>query len=223
MKYRVKDIKLVKQGKNKIALAEKEMPVMRQIIADFGKHRPFKDLIIAACLHVTKETAVLMKALAAGGAKVALAGSNPLSTQDDVAAALAEYGINVFAWRGVNQDKYYWCLSKVLDLEPQMVVDDGADLNFPAARRKKITFKKNLERAETTTGVIRLKALAKSGKLKFPIVAINDTPTKHLFDNYYGTGQSTMDALMRATNLLLPGKVVVVAGYGYCEGYCPAG
>src|SRR5579864_8897610 len=214
---KVKDIKLAKQGKMKISLAEREMPVLARIISDFTKSRPFVGVKIAACLHVTKETAVLMKALLAGGAKVSLAGFNPLSTQDDVAAALAEMGVNVFAWRGVSEEKYYWCLNKALDLEPNMIVDDGADLiSLLHGARKSLA--KNLWSAqeETTTGVIRLKALAKSGKLKFPVVAINDTPTKHMFDNYYGTGQSTMDGLLRATNILLSGKVLVVAGYGYC-------
>ncbi len=193
------------------------MPVLMQITEEFSKSQPFLGLTIGACLHVTKETAVLMKALVAGGAKVALAGSNPLSTQDDIAAALAEVGVNVFAWRGVNSDKYYWCLNKVLDFEPELIVDDGADLvSLLHGARKSLAKKVFSAQEETTTGVIRLKALAKSGKLKFPVVAINDTPTKHMFDNYYGTGQSTLDSLFRATNVLLAGKTLVVAGYGYC-------
>ncbi len=227
MNYKVKDIKLAKQGKLKIALAEKEMPVLRQIMEDFSarggsasggkKTRPFKDVKVAACLHVTKETAVLMKVLVMGGAEVALCGSNPLSTQDDVAAALAEYGINVYAWRGVIAEKYYWCLNKVLDFEPNIIIDDGADLiSLLHGKRKSLLKKIWAGQEETTTGVIRLRAMAKAGKLKFPVVAVNDTPTKHMFDNYYGTGQSTMDGLLRATNILLSGKTVVVAGYGYC-------
>lgn len=214
---KIKDIKLAKQGKLKIALAEKQMPVLAQIIQDFKRRQPFQDITVAACLHVTKETAVLMKALAAGGAKVALCGSNPLSTQDDVAAALADFGINVFAWRGVSAEKYYWCLNKVLDFEPHLTIDDGADLISLIHKKRKGLLRKVFGgQEETTTGVIRLKALAKEGKLKYPVVAINDTPTKHMFDNYYGTGQSTIDGLLRATNVLLAGKVVVVAGYGYC-------
>lgn len=217
MKYKVKDIKLAKAGKNKVALAEKEMPVLRQLAADFKKRRPFAGVNIAACLHVTKETAVLVNALAAGGANVSLAGSNPLSTQDDVAAALALSDIKIFAWRGVTSDKYYWCLNKALDIEPQITIDDGADLISLIHKSRKSLIKTVWAgQEETTTGVIRLKAMAKAGKLKYPVIAINDTPTKHMFDNYYGTGQSTMDGLLRATNVLLPGKVVVIAGYGYC-------
>ncbi|MBI3231728.1 MAG: adenosylhomocysteinase [Candidatus Doudnabacteria bacterium] len=217
MKYKVKDIKLGKAGKHKIALAEKEMPVLRRLAADFTKRQPFKNINIACCLHVTKETAVLMKALSLGGANVSLAGSNPLSTQDDVAAALAMDGIKVFAWRGINAEKYYWCLNKALDIEPQITIDDGADLiSFIHKSRKSLIKKVWAGQEETTTGVIRLRAMAKAGRLKYPLVAINDTPTKHMFDNYYGTGQSTMDGLLRATNVLLSGKVVVIAGYGYC-------
>ncbi|MDE2311804.1 MAG: adenosylhomocysteinase [Patescibacteria group bacterium] len=217
MKFKVKDIKLAAQGKMNIALAEQEMPVLKIIAEEFRKLQPFRGLTIAACLHVTKETAVLAKALAAGGARVALCGSNPLSTQDDVAAALAAEGIHVFAWRGVSNEKYYWCLNQVLDFEPDFTVDDGADLiSLIHGKRKALLKKVKAAQEETTTGVIRLKAMAKAGKLKYPVVAVNDTPTKHMFDNYYGTGQSTMDGLLRATNILLSGKVLVVAGYGYC-------
>lgn len=217
MKYKVKDLSLAAAGKNNIALAEREMPVLRIIMEDFKKRQPFAGLTIAACLHVTKETAVLVKALAAGGARVALCGSNPLSTQDDVAAALAVSGINVFAWRGVNNEKYYWCLNQVLDLNPDFTIDDGADLiSLIHGKRKALLKTMKAGQEETTTGVIRLKAMAKAGKLKYPVVAVNDTPTKHMFDNYYGTGQSTMDGLLRATNVLLSGKILVVAGYGYC-------
>ena len=217
MKYKVKNIKLAWQGKLKIALAEKEMPVLRLLALDFKRRQVFKNVNIACCLHVTKETAVLIKALAQGGANVSLAGSNPLSTQDDVAAALAVEGIKVYAWRGVNPKDYYWCLGKALEVEPQITIDDGADLiSLIHSKRKSLLKKVWAGQEETTTGVIRLKAMAKAGKLKYPVVAINDTPTKHMFDNYYGTGQSTMDGLLRATNILLSGKVVVVAGYGYC-------
>ena len=217
MKYKVKDISLAAQGKNKIAMAEREMPVLKILADEFKKSQPFAGLTIAACLHVTKETAVLVKALAMGGARVTLCGSNPLSTQDDVAAALAAMGINVFAWRGVNNEKYYWCLNQVLDLNPQFTIDDGADLiSLIHGKRKSLLKVVKAGQEETTTGVIRLKAMAKAGKLKYPVVAVNDTPTKHMFDNYYGTGQSTMDGLLRSTNILLSGKVLVVSGYGYC-------
>jgi len=215
--HKVKDIKLAKQGHINIGLAEREMPVLRIIAADFKKRKPFKGLTIAACLHVTKETAVLMKALAAGGAKVALCGSNPLSTQDDVAAALADSGINVFAWKHISNKDYYWTLNQVLNFKPQITIDDGADvISLIHSERKELLRTVWAGQEETTTGVIRLKAMAKDGALKYPVVAINDTPTKHMFDNYYGTGQSTMDGLLRATNILLAGKILVVAGYGYC-------
>jgi adenosylhomocysteinase len=225
--HKVKDIKLAKQGHINIALAEREMPVLRIIAKDFSakggpasggkKRRPFEGITIAACLHVTKETAVLMHALKAGGAKVALCGSNPLSTQDDVAAALAESGINVFAWKHISNKDYYWALNQVLDFKPQITIDDGADvISLIHSGRKELLKTVWAGQEETTTGVIRLKAMAKDGALKYPVVAVNDTPTKHMFDNYYGTGQSTMDGLLRATNILLAGKILVVAGYGYC-------
>ena len=210
-------MKLAKQGHINIALAEREMPVMRKIAQEFKKNQPFKNLTIAACLHVTKETAVLAKAIAAGGAEVVLCCSNPLSTQDDVAAALVEDGINVFAWKGISNKDYYQCLNQTLDFKPQITIDDGADLiSLIHSERKELLKSVVAGQEETTTGVIRLKAMAKDGALKYPIVAVNDTPTKHMFDNYYGTGQSTMDGLLRATNVLLSGKIVVVAGYGYC-------
>ena len=216
-KHKVKDMKLAKQGHINIALAEREMPVMRKITQEFKKNQPFKNMTVAACLHVTKETAVLAKAIAAGGAEVVLCCSNPLSTQDDVAAALVEDGINVFAWKGISNKDYYECLNSTLDFKPQITIDDGADLiSLIHSERKELLKTVVAGQEETTTGVIRLKAMAKDGALKYPIVAVNDTPTKHMFDNYYGTGQSTMDGLLRATNVLLSGKIVVVAGYGYC-------
>ncbi|MFA5990731.1 MAG: adenosylhomocysteinase [Candidatus Doudnabacteria bacterium] len=215
--HKVKDMKLAKQGHINITLAEREMPVMRKIAQEFKKNQPFKNMTIAACLHVTKETAVLAKAIAAGGAEVVLCCSNPLSTQDDVAAALVEDGINVFAWKGISNKDYYMCLNKTLDFKPHITIDDGADLiSLIHSERKELLKTVVAGQEETTTGVIRLKAMAKDGALKYPIVAVNDTPTKHMFDNYYGTGQSTMDGLLRATNVLLSGKIVVVAGYGYC-------
>ncbi len=217
MPHKVKDIKLAKQGKINIELAQREMPVMAIIAKDFKKKQPLKNITVACCLHVTKETAVLARALAAGGAKVAICGSNPLSTQDDVAAALAQEGVNVFAWKGISNKDYYRTLNKILDFKPQIIIDDGADvISLIHSHRAELLKTLWAGQEETTTGVIRLKAMAKDGALKFPVVAINDTPTKHMFDNYYGTGQSTMDGLLRATNILLSGKVVVVAGYGYC-------
>lgn len=215
--HKVKDIKLAKQGKINISLAEREMPVLKIIAGEFKKSQIFKNLTIAMCLHVTKETAVLARAIKAGGAKVVLCCSNPLSTQDDVAAALAEEGINVFAWKGISNKDYYECLNKTLDFKPHITIDDGADLiSLIHSERPELLTSVWAGQEETTTGVIRLKAMAKDGALKYPVVAVNDTPTKHMFDNYYGTGQSTMDGLLRATNVLLSGKIVVVAGYGYC-------
>jgi adenosylhomocysteinase len=215
--HKVKDIKLAAQGKLKISWAEGEMPVLNIIKKEWAKSKPFKGVTVAACLHVTKETAVLMKALTAGGAKVALCGSNPLSTQDDVAAALVSEGINVFAWKHISNKDYYKCLNRLLDFKPQLTIDDGADvISLIHSERPEQLKTVWAGQEETTTGVIRLKAMAKDGALKYPVVAVNDTPTKHMFDNYYGTGQSTMDALMRVSNILLPGKCVVVAGYGYC-------
>ena len=168
----------------------------------FAKEKPFKGLTLAACLHVTKETAVLMKHLIAGGAKVALCGSNPLSTQDDVAAALADEGVHVFAWRGQNTEEYYNCIDKVLDFEPSITLDDGADLvgTLHSKRQNQIKeIKGGTE--ETTTGVVRLRAMEKDGSLKYAIIAVNDAYTKYLFDNRYGTGQSTMDGILRATSV----------------------
>jgi adenosylhomocysteinase len=217
MPHKVKDLKLAKQGKINIELAEREMPVLKIIGAEFKKNKPFKNITVACCLHVTKETAVLVRVLVLGGAKVAICGSNPLSTQDDVAAALATEGVNVFAWKGISNKDYYWTLNRILDFKPQIVIDDGADvISLIHSHRKELLKTVWAGQEETTTGVIRLKAMAKDGALKFPMVAINDTPTKHMFDNYYGTGQSTMDGLLRAMNILLSGKVVVIAGYGYC-------
>lgn len=217
MKYKVKDINLAKQGENNLAWAKREMPVMSLIEKDFAKNQPFAGKAIACCLHITKETGVLLLALKAGGARVVACASNPLSTQDDIAAALAKRGVNIFAVRGMSNDLYYKCINWALDYEPDITIDDGADLISMIHGKRKALLKKVLAgQEETTTGVIRLKAMAKEGKLKYPVVAINDTPTKHMFDNYYGTGQSTIDGLFRATNILLSGKVVVIAGYGYC-------
>jgi adenosylhomocysteinase len=180
--------------------------------------KPLKGLTLGACLHVTKETAVLAETLAAGGAKVVLCGSNPLSTQDDVAAALAGEGINVFAWRGQNTEEYYQCIDNVLDYKPTITLDDGADLvgTLHSKRKEQLkTVKGGTE--ETTTGVVRLRAMEKDSSLKYAIIAVNDAYTKYLFDNRYGTGQSTIDGVIRATNILLAGKTFVVGGYGWCS------
>jgi adenosylhomocysteinase len=194
------------------------MPVLNQVKNRFSKERPLKGLILGACLHVTKETAVLVDTLTAGGAQVALCGSNPLSTQDDVAAALAEKGVHVFAKRGQTTEEYYWCIEKVLDYKPMITLDDGADLvgMLHSKRTEGLQHVKG-GTEETTTGVIRLRAMEKDGSLKYPIIAVNDAYTKYLFDNRYGTGQSTIDGILRATSVLLAGKNFVVCGYGWCS------
>lgn len=218
MKYDVKNLKLAEEGKRRVEWAGREMPVLKKITADFAKRKPLKNVILAACLHVTAETANLMLALKAGGAKLALCASNPLSTQDMVAAALASvYKIPVFARRGENRKVYYQHLNQVLDIKPNITMDDGADLvSMLHGEREKLAKAVWGSSEETTTGVIRLKSLAKSGKLKFPVIAVNDSKTKFMFDNRYGTGQSTIDGILRATNILLAGKKFVVAGYGWC-------
>jgi len=214
---KVKDIKLAEEGKLKIEWAESRMPVLMSIRERFGKTKPLKGLRIACCLHVTKETAVLMKTLREGGAQVALCGSNPLSTQDDIAAALAKEGMEVFAWRGVNSEEYYWCVDRVLDTRPQITMDDGGDLvTRMLTKRKELLGDMIAGTEETTTGVIRFRAMEKDGVLKYPIIAVNDSFTKYLFDNRYGTGQSTIDGIMRATSTLIAGKSFVVGGYGWC-------
>jgi adenosylhomocysteinase len=217
-RHDVADLSLAAQGRARIEWAERSMPVLRQIRERFEKERPFDGVTLAACMHVTTETANLMRTLKAGGAELALCASNPLSTQDDTAAALvAEYGISVFARNAVDTKGYYEHINSALDSRPDFVFDDGCDLvNTVHTTRTELleTVKAGCE--ETTTGVIRLRAMAADGALKFPMVAVNDTDTKHMFDNRYGTGQSTVDAIFRATNTLLAGKTVVVAGYGYC-------
>ncbi len=217
-KFQVKDISLAPQGHLQIEWATAHMPVLSQVKNRFEKEKPLKGLTLAACLHVTKETAVLVETLVAGGAKIAVCGSNPLSTQDDVAAALADEGIHVFAWRGQSTDDYYSCIDKVLDFKPSITLDDGADLVGTLHTKRKAELK-NLKGGteETTTGVVRLRAMEAAGSLMYPILAVNDAYTKYLFDNRYGTGQSTIDGLLRATNILLAGKVFVVCGYGWCS------
>jgi adenosylhomocysteinase len=214
----VADMKLAAEGKRRIEWAEREMPVLRLIRERFAKEKPLAGLRLAACLHVTTETANLMRTLAAGGADVVLCASNPLSTQDDVAAALvAEYGIGVFARHGADRDMYYRHLNAAADTHPHMTMDDGCDLVtliHQERRGQLVEIVAGTE--ETTTGVIRLRAMAADNALGYPVVAVNEALTKHLFDNRYGTGQSTVDGILRATNLLLAGRHVVVAGYGWC-------
>jgi adenosylhomocysteinase len=214
----VKDKALAPQGHLQIEWASAHMPVLNQIKSRFSKEKPLEGLTLGACLHVTKETAVLMEALLAGGAQVALCGSNPLSTQDDVAAALAEKGVHVFAWRGQTTEEYYSCIEKAVDYKPQITLDDGADLvgTLHSKRKEGLQHVKG-GTEETTTGVIRLRAMEKDGSLKYPIIAVNDAYTKYLFDNRYGTGQSTIDGILRATSVLLAGKNFVVCGYGWCS------
>ncbi|MDR1695227.1 MAG: adenosylhomocysteinase [Endomicrobium sp.] len=218
MKYDIKDINLAGKGKKRIVWAEKEMPVLRQIKERFTKQKPLKNIKISCCLHVTTETANLAITLKAGGADVYLCASNPLSTQDDVAASLVkDYGIPVFAVKGENNSVYYSHINEVLDVKPNMTMDDGADLVSTILLKRKELLKDIIGGTEeTTTGVIRLRAMAKDGVLAYPVVAVNDALTKHFFDNRYGTGQSTIDGIVRATNVLIAGKVVVVAGYGWC-------
>ncbi|RJS80617.1 adenosylhomocysteinase [Candidatus Bathyarchaeota archaeon] len=215
--FKVKDLNLASKGRLQIEWASKHMPVLMQIHKRFEKEKPLKGLTIGACLHVTKETAVLIETLLAGGAMVALSGSNPLSTQDDVAAALADEGVHVFAWRGETRDEYYWCVERVIDYKPIITLDDGADL-ISTIHSKRIEVLPNVKGGteETTTGVQRLRAMEKSGALKYAVIAVNDAYTKYLFDNRYGTGQSTIDGILRATNILLAGKNFVVCGYGWC-------
>ncbi len=215
---KVKDASLAGQGRLKIEWAEAHMPVLMRIREEFERTKPLQNIRIAACLHVTKETAVLVETLKAGGAEVALCGSNPLSTQDDVAAALAERGMKVFAWRGLSNEDYYKCIDKVLDTRPNITLDDGADLiSTIHSKRTDLLADVIGGQEETTTGVIRLRAMDEDKALKYPVIAVNDTPTKHLFDNFYGTGQSTIDGILRATSVLLAGKSFVVCGYGFCS------
>jgi adenosylhomocysteinase len=214
---KIKDPSLAPQGHLQVEWASNHMPVLAQIKKRFAKQKPLKNLTLAACLHVTKETGFLAETLLAAGARLALCGSNPLSTQDNVAAALAEEGVKIYAWRVQSTEEYYWCVEKVLDSKPFITLDDGADL-VGTLHSKRPELLQNVKGGteETTTGVLRLRAMEKAGALKYPIIAVNDAYTKHLFDNRYGTGQSTLDGILRATNVLLAGKNLVVCGYGWC-------
>jgi len=214
---KVKDESLAKQGRLKIELAQASMPVLMKLRDIHSKSRTLEGIRITGCLHVTKETAVLVETLKSAGAIVAWSGCNPLSTQDDVAAALAANGIDVYAWRGLSSEEYYWCIDETLKIKPQFTLDDGADLIF-TVHTKRTEYLAGLQGGteETTTGVHRIRAMAKDGKLMYPIIAVNDAATKSSFDNVYGTGQSALDGIIRATNVLLSGKNVVVGGYGHC-------
>lgn len=218
MKNHIKNIKLASQGKKRIEWADRDMPVLNLIRERFAKQKPLDGIKMSACLHVTAETANLMRTLKAGGADVVLCASNPLSTQDDVAASLVKnYDIPVFAVNNENRETYYKHLRAALDVNPQVTLDDGADLISEIHSKRKKQAKEILgSMEETTTGVIRLKALEKKKKLLLPVIAVNDADTKYLFDNRYGTGQSTIDGIIRATDILIAGKNVVVAGYGWC-------
>ena len=219
VKHDVKDIKLAQKGKLRIEWAAKEMPVLKSIKERFRKEKPLKGVRLAACLHVTTETANLAETLKAGGAQVYLCASNPLSTQDDVAASLVKNsGISVFAIKGEDHKTYYRHIMDALSLKPNITMDDGADIVSTLHTKKKELLKHLLGGTEeTTTGVIRLRAMAEKGVVKYPIIAVNDAYTKYLFDNRYGTGQSTIDGIMRATNRLIAGSVFVIAGYGWCS------
>jgi len=218
VEYHIKNINLADEGLNRIMWAYRDMPVLRMIRDRFGKEKPLKGIKISAALHVTTETANLMITLKEGGAQVYLCASNPLSTQDDVAASLVKhFDIPVFAIKGEDRDTYYKHIREVLSVEPNITMDDGADLVSTLHSEMKDKIKNIIGGTEeTTTGVIRLKAMAKEGALLYPIIAVNDAMTKHMFDNRYGTGQSTIDSIMRSTNRLIAGRYFVVAGYGWC-------
>ena len=216
-KFKVKDLSLAKAGNLRIEWAESRMPVLMALMEKYIKTKPFKGYKIAGCLHVTKETAVLVKTFAAAGAQVSWSGCNPLSTQDDVAAALAAEGISIFAWHGMNVKEFYWCIEETLKFKPQLTLDDGADLIFTVHNKHQELIPTIIGGTEeTTTGVHRLRAMAHDGALQYPVIAVNDAETKWDFDNVYGTGQSTLDGILRATSVLLAGKNFVVAGFGHC-------
>jgi adenosylhomocysteinase len=218
MNYDIKDIKLSPKGRNRIEWADRYMPVLTTIRQRFEKEKPLKGCKISACLHVTAETANLMRTLKAGGAELRLCASNPLSTQDDVAASLVkDYGIQTFSVKGEDNKLYYKHINQALDQRPHITMDDGADLVSTLHTSRKDLIKNIIgSTEETTTGVIRLRSMQKAGTLAFPVIAVNDSQTKFMFDNRYGTGQSTLDGIIRATNILLAGSTVVVAGYGWC-------
>jgi len=215
--YKVRDLKLADAGRRQIEWAESRMPVLMKLRETYSKTKPLAGYRIAGCLHVTKETAVLIETLRAAGAEGAWSGCNPLSTNDEVAAALAKEGVQIYAWYGMNVEEFYWCIERSLDFHPNLTLDDGADLIFTVHNK----FQHHLDEIiggteETTTGVHRLRSMSADGKLRYPVIAVNDAETKWDFDNVYGTGQSTLDGVIRATSVLLAGKNIVVAGYGHC-------
>ncbi len=216
-RYKVKDLSLAKEGKLRIEWAESRMPVLMALREKYRKTKPLKGYRIAGCLHVTKETAVLVRTFVEAGADVSWSGCNPLSTQDDIAAALAADGISIFAWHGMNVEEFYWCIEETLKFKPNLTLDDGADLIFTVHNKHQELIPHVIGGTEeTTTGVHRLRAMANDGALKYPVIAVNDAETKWDFDNVFGTGQSTLDGILRATSVLLAGKNVVVAGFGHC-------
>ena len=217
-KYKVADLKLAEEGEKLVQWAESRMPVLMELRKKFSKTKPFKGYRIAGCLHVTKETAVLVKTFVDAGAEVSWSGCNPLSTNDAVAAALAKQGTSIFAWHGMSVKEFYWCIEETLRIKPNLTLDDGADLIFTIHNNHPEFAQKYVigGTEETTTGVHRLRSMAADGALKYPVVAVNDAETKWDFDNVYGTGQSTLDGILRATSVLFAGKNLVVAGFGHC-------
>jgi adenosylhomocysteinase len=217
MSYKVADLKLAEQGRMKIEWAESRMPVLMALREKAKAEQPLRGMRIAGCLHVTKETAVLVRTLRAAGAEVSWSGCNPLSTNDEVAAALAAEGTSIYAWHGLSVDEFYWCIEQTLAFKPTLTLDDGADLIFTVhAKHPELAGTIIGGTEETTTGVHRLRAMAADGKLRYPVFAVNDSETKWDFDNVYGTGQSSIDGIIRATSVMLAGKNFVIAGYGHC-------
>ncbi len=215
--YYVKDLSLAEQGRRNLQLAELRMPALLKIREEFEREKPLAGITVGMALHVTKETGVLVRTLRAGGAEVAITSCNPLSTQDDVAAALAEEGVRVYAYKGESREDYYRFINKVIETRPHITIDDGCDLVSEIHQKHQDLIPQIIAGCEeTTTGIIRLRAMVKAKALKYPMIAVNDNKTKHLLDNYYGTGQSTWDGILRASNVLVAGKTVVVAGYGSC-------
>lgn len=217
-RFKVADLKLASEGRKLVDWAESRMPVMMALREKYRRTKPLKGYRIAGCLHVTKETAVLVKTFVEAGAQVSWSGCNPLSTQDEVAAALAADGVSIFAWHGMSVKDFYWCIEETLKIHPNLTLDDGADLIFTIHKKHPEFAQKYVigGTEETTTGVHRLRSMAKAGALKYPVIAVNDAETKWDFDNVYGTGQSTLDGILRSTSVLFAGKNVVIAGYGHC-------
>ena len=217
MNYKVADLKLAEQGRLRIEWAESRMPVLMALREKAKTEQPLKGMRVAGCLHVTKETAVLIRTLRAAGAEVSWSGCNPLSTNDEVAAALAAEGTSIYAWHGLSTEEFYWCIEKTIEFKPTLTLDDGADLIFTVHSKHAALADVVIGGTEeTTTGVHRLRAMAADGKLKYPVFAVNDSETKWDFDNVYGTGQSSLDGILRATSVFLAGKTFVVGGYGHC-------